>query len=346
MDPEWDPAENEVESTTNELRAALRTDRFEDARALVERIADEPDTPRWLVTSMLEEIGLSLARARRHDDSIATFERALELEWDVVPHGRCEIARVLLLAARHQEADSLWNELRQNDLGGVWTLNAGGLAYHEVGRDEEAVQWLGEGLRVALDRNDPERVVDQMSDARRLSLQRLQLELDEIEREVEIFRAQAKEREQQRISELRAASHRTDILVRGRPATIAWLTEVDDRAARERWAEWVDSLNDDAPFDERRARMERRLREVRSGGDGPLVVVTIDPDHYATWCEEEGYEPADRRSRSSYVEAERESGGGRRWPPARNEPCWCGSKHKYKRCCGALSTHAAIPSAA
>ncbi len=23
------------------------------------------------------------------------------------------------------------------------------------------------------------------------------------------------------------------------------------------------------------------------------------------------------------------------WPPGRNEPCWCGSGRKYKKCCGA-----------
>ena len=27
-------------------------------------------------------------------------------------------------------------------------------------------------------------------------------------------------------------------------------------------------------------------------------------------------------------------GRGIAWPPGRNEPCWCGSAHKYKRCCG------------
>ncbi|MGW6199723.1 SEC-C domain-containing protein [Kribbella sp. NPDC055110] len=25
---------------------------------------------------------------------------------------------------------------------------------------------------------------------------------------------------------------------------------------------------------------------------------------------------------------------GVRWPPGRNQPCWCGSESKYKRCCG------------
>jgi uncharacterized protein YecA (UPF0149 family) len=22
------------------------------------------------------------------------------------------------------------------------------------------------------------------------------------------------------------------------------------------------------------------------------------------------------------------------WPPGHNEPCWCGSQRKYKKCCG------------
>ena len=26
------------------------------------------------------------------------------------------------------------------------------------------------------------------------------------------------------------------------------------------------------------------------------------------------------------------------WPPGRNEPCWCGSGRKYKKCCGAPSS--------
>jgi hypothetical protein len=44
------------------------------------------------------------------------------------------------------------------------------------------VEWFAAGLRVALGRDDPERVVDQMSDARRLSLRRLGRELDQLER--------------------------------------------------------------------------------------------------------------------------------------------------------------------
>jgi tetratricopeptide (TPR) repeat protein len=346
MDPVLDPTEGRLEGLQSELRAALRADRFEEARILVDRIAGEPDTDRWLVTGMLEEIGLSLARAGRHDESIATFERAVEFGWDVVPDGRCEIARVLLLAGRHEEADSLWSELRANDPGGVWTLNAGGLAYNEVGRDQEAAEWLAEGLRVALARDDPERVVDQMSDARRVSLRRLGRELDELERDVDAFRARAAKLEQERAVELRVAAKQAGLPVRGRTTTIAWMTEAEDRVARTRWPEWASGLNDDGPYDESRGRMERRLRELRADGDGPFVVVAIVSDDYATWCDERDYEPTDRRSRASFVEFEREAGGGRRWPPGRNEPCWCGSERKYKRCCGALPADALAQSAA
>ncbi|MFF1820557.1 SEC-C domain-containing protein [Kribbella sp. NPDC058245] len=33
----------------------------------------------------------------------------------------------------------------------------------------------------------------------------------------------------------------------------------------------------------------------------------------------------------------RDDGVGVAWPPGRNQPCWCGSGVKYKRCCGAAA---------
>jgi hypothetical protein len=30
-----------------------------------------------------------------------------------------------------------------------------------------------------------------------------------------------------------------------------------------------------------------------------------------------------------------DDGTGVEWPPGRNQPCWCGSGTKYKKCCGA-----------
>jgi hypothetical protein len=332
MSLDWDEDDQAAEESA--FRAALAAGRIDEARAIIDARAADPNTSAWLITSMLEDVGLWLAHAGRHEDAIVSFERALALGWNVVPDGRCEIARVLLLAGHHEEADGLWCELRDADPDGVWTLNAGGMAYAHVGRDVDAIEWLGEGVRVAISRDDPEHVVDQMSDTRRISLKRVGRELDALEREVETFRARMAVREQEELTEFRSTAARIGTPVGGLPATIAWLSADDEQAARVRWPGWVDGLVVDEPFDQRRRRMERHLRERRAQGDGPLVVVTIDLDRYAAWCAEHGHEAIDRRSRSSFVEVQRALGEGRAWPPRRNEPCWCGSERKYKRCCG------------
>lgn len=325
----------EEERAYGAFRAVLARGDFEAARAHCEGLLADPGIERWLVTSMLEDLGLRLAHAERFDESIATFERAIELGWDVVPDGRCEIARVLLLAGRHLEADALWEELRKADPEGVWTLNAGGMAYNEVGRFDEALEWLTSGLRLELDREDAERIVGQLSDARRVALRELGLERDALEAEVEAFRRHAAEGEERQLAEIRAAARTAGIPVQGRSMTIAWVGPEADAVARERWPRWGESLIADAPFGELAERMERRLRERRADGDGPLQIVTIDLDAYADWCERNGHDPADRASRAMFVH-EPQEGEGRRWPPGRNEPCWCGSARKYKRCCGAL----------
>jgi len=330
-----------------EFRELLRQGRHDRALEIAEQGAADPNTDDWQVTSMLESVGLSLAAAGKYDEAIAAFERALELDWNVVPDGRCEIARVLLEAGRHDEADVLWRKLRDADSEESWTLNAGGLSYNDVGRDEEAIEWLGEGLRIALAADDPLQIVDQMSDARRLSLQRLGREPDGLEREVEAFRARNDVGETTRVAAGRALDRRLGIPPRSTSLEATWLREEDDLEARRRWPMWTAGLAVDEPFGDRAARMERMLRSRRTDGDGPIVVVTLDFEHFVRWCDEKGYRPADRRSRGTYMDSdEREAVSEQRWPPGRNDPCWCGSERKYKRCCGLLQSGGEIQAAA
>ncbi len=100
MDFELDPSEAEVSNQESVFRIALREGRHDEALKIAERGVGDPETLDWEVTDMLEAIGLSLAAAGKYDESIATFERAIELDWGVVPDGRCEIARVLLEGER------------------------------------------------------------------------------------------------------------------------------------------------------------------------------------------------------------------------------------------------------
>ena len=347
MDFELDSSGPEVWDQESAFRVALREGRHDEARKIAERGVGDPETLDWEVTDMLEAIGLELAAAGEYDESIATFERAIELGWDVVPDGRCEIARVLLEAARHDEADALWRELWAADPEEQWTLNAGGLSYNDAGRDEEAVKWLGEGLRLALADEDPLQIVDQMSDARRQSLKRLGREPDALEHEVEAFRARQGIGQMREVEADRASARRFGIPPRSTSLEATWLREEDDLEARRRWPMWAAGLAVDEPFADRAARMERYLRNRRAAGDGPIVVFTLDFGHFVRWCEESGYDPADRRSRGSYMYAdERRAVAEQRWPPGRNEPCWCGSERKYKRCCGAVSSDDEIRAAA
>jgi hypothetical protein len=347
VDFELNPDGAKVWDQESAFRVALREGRHDEAREIAERGVGDPETLAWEVTDMLEAIGLALAAAGEYDEAIATFERAIELGWDVVPDARCEIARVLLEADRHDQADELWQELWAADPEEQWTLNAGGLSYHEAGRDEEAVKWLGEGLRLALADDDPLQIVDQMSDARRLSLKRLGREPDALEHEVEALRARKDIGGTTRVEEGLALDRRLGIPPRSTSLEVTWLREEDDREARSRWPMWAAGLAVDEPFADRAARMERSLRNRRAEGDGPIVVVTIDFEHFVRWCEESGHDPADRRSRGAYMRAdERQAISEQRWPPGRNEPCWCGSERKYKRCCGAVPNDGELRAAA
>jgi tetratricopeptide (TPR) repeat protein len=267
VDFELDQSGAEVSDRESAFRIALREGRHDEAREIAERGVGDPETPEWEVTDMLEAVGLSLAAASEYDESIATFERAIELGWDVVPDARCEIARVLLEAGRHDEADALWRELRAVDPEEPWTLNAGGLSYNEVGRDEEAIEWLGAGLRIALAEDDSLKIVDQMSDARRLSLRRLGREPDALEHEVEAYRARQGVGETMRVEEDRALDRRLGIPPRSTSLSAMWLREEHDLEARRRWPMWAAGLAVDEPFTDRAARMERSLRNHRAGGE-------------------------------------------------------------------------------
>jgi uncharacterized protein YecA (UPF0149 family) len=56
-------------------------------------------------------------------------------------------------------------------------------------------------------------------------------------------------------------------------------------------------------------------------------------------AERSGLDPADDDTVRSRADLELTADGPRLrpWPPGRNEPCWCGSGRKYKKCCGSPS---------
>jgi hypothetical protein len=75
---------------------------------------------------------------------------------------------------------------------------------------------------------------------------------------------------------------------------------------------------------------ERQLRGHE--GQRPIVV----PLTFESWV---AFMNATWGARSHeeqrYIASRYREGEGIEWPPQRNQPCWCGSGTKYKRCCGA-----------
>jgi len=85
-------------------------------------------------------------------------------------------------------------------------------------------------------------------------------------------------------------------------------------------------------WDEHRARLEREL--VRSAGTG-RTGLTLLPGSVAGLIGFAGRDgaPADPKTRAGYAGRLAAGTGWINWPPERNEPCWCGSGSKYKKCC-------------
>jgi len=123
---------------------------------------------------------------------------------------------------------------------------------------------------------------------------------------------------------------------RGRPtdpAVLLWLPPSEHDAALARWPRLVEQAVGDP--DRYTALLEQALRDhAEADGVRPqLLPVTV-----AELIERQ-LEPTD--ADATPEEDERladwidEATNLISWPPGRNDPCWCGSGRKYKRCCGA-----------
>lgn len=99
-----------------------------------------------------------------------------------------------------------------------------------------------------------------------------------------------------------------------------------DRAART----WPDGHVDDPDYF---LHVERRRRLDAENGVVEAVIVPATVAELIAFAESDGGSPTDEQTRLRYVGTVPEE-RHIRWPPARNDRCWCGSGVKYKKCCG------------
>lgn len=327
---------------------ALQDGDFDQARAILDELADEPDTGDLWLPECYGDLAQSFDRAGRHDDAIAAQERAIELGWGGQPDPRSDIAEFHLRAERAEEAAAIWAELKAKDPDDVWLYNAAGLSYNEVGEHELAIAWLGDGIELAMRTDDPEGIVDQLSHVRRQSLRALGRDLDDLEQRVDPFleewrsEQRARSRPLVRLTEfansvapVKARAREDD---RGREEVVvalSWFPSGEYEQAIQRWPSLTEDWAHVRHADYCR-RLDGNIKWMRGQGMPIRAVAPIVVDQYTTWCEEHGEDPEE--ARAAYAAETFAAGEAIAWPPGRNEPCWCGSGRKYKKCCADAPT--------
>jgi tetratricopeptide (TPR) repeat protein len=136
---------------------------IEVLREAIDLARADPDAARWFSEAeLLGELADEYEAAGRTEDAMNAVREAIAVGWPGHPDGRCRLAEILMRAGRSGEASAIWAQVRADAPDDVWVYNNAGIEYCIAGDHEESLSWLTEGLVIALDRGDPERLVDQL----------------------------------------------------------------------------------------------------------------------------------------------------------------------------------------
>lgn len=83
--------------------------------------------------------------------------------------------------------------------------------------------------------------------------------------------------------------------------------------------------------------MQQKLVGYAEQGAPGLAVAPVQVGPFTDRCAEHNRDPDSSDTRAAYAAHLAAEGGPGvvRFPPGRNEPCWCRSGRKYKQCCAA-----------
>jgi tetratricopeptide (TPR) repeat protein len=140
-------------------------------REAIELTRVDAQAARWFsVAELLGELADEYEAAGRTEDAIDAVREAIAIGWPGRPDGRCRLAEILIRAGRFDAAAPIWARVKADTPYDVWLYHTAGVEYCTAGNHREALGWLTEGLHVALDTGDPDRLVDQLHQWRARSL--------------------------------------------------------------------------------------------------------------------------------------------------------------------------------
>lgn len=112
---------------------------------------------------------------------------------------------------------------------------------------------------------------------------------------------------------------------------VAWFPREEIDAALGRWPSLDGALGDPDAYC---GIIEGRLRDLRAATGRMPSIAPLAVEALVDFAAAHGLDPETGETRSEFAAELGSRDEVIAWPPGRNDPCWCGSGRKYKRCCG------------
>ncbi|MFD7156387.1 SEC-C domain-containing protein [Kribbella sp. NPDC059898] len=314
----------------------------------IDRIAEEAidsETPGALAASLIDaveqgrvaDLGYALTVAAEitcdagdAETSITLAERAIEFyersEGTFVCHPAAIRADALFQAGRDEDAMTQLSALRARLIEDPDAPMLVGDVLVANGLAEIAEEWLTEALDEVLRRQDELESSPSdpnYDDVAMLAFELLQARHD-VRHELGLPHDDHDELADELLENLEESLEDESLLM--------FLPQREYEEALRRWPEPV--VDHGATWDEHRAATEQELRLRAEHGALRLAVVPGSAAGLAQFATVDGTEQLDSDAVQAYSDSLAESDLTEiSWPPGRNDPCWCGSTSKYKKCC-------------
>jgi tetratricopeptide (TPR) repeat protein len=254
----------------------------------------------------------TLEQSGQYDEAIAVLG---ELEALTGDDQRWHVAWMHVLAGRRGDADAIWAALERERPGDPAVPFLAGSAHAEADEPETAAELFAHALDLALRAGSDGETLRQIVMARTEALHAAGLEPAAVD-------------ETARRALARAAAQGADT-----PVATPFFAREEFPAAVAAFegfaADWGDG--DHAAY---ALELDRRMRAASAGAPRHPVVVplTVAEVQAGAAAHDIDADAPEARARAAYELAQ--DGRAIDWPPGRNDPCWCGSGTKYKKCCG------------
>jgi uncharacterized protein YecA (UPF0149 family)/predicted RNase H-like HicB family nuclease len=113
--------------------------------------------------------------------------------------------------------------------------------------------------------------------------------------------------------------------------SLAWFPRDQIEAALSRWPSLADDLSDPDAYCQS---IEVTLRQMSADTGRRPTIAALDVERLTDYADAQRLDADSGAARSRFAAELGRHDEVVSWPPGRNDPCWCGSGRKYKRCCG------------